>query len=210
MPELTPKLGLKKPLGNENVTRQSFNENWDILDVVSGMFPALAIKNLLGAVGVSITGALVDDTYAYGGKCARAVTTNADITLVAITAVGGSKFIPVDSLQYGRYGFIVRAKTSNAVAITAVMQGSVSAKNAAGNYIVLADMSFLGTDFINGDGDYSFLYVPFELRYGMSTGTLLLPLDLKFEVIAKGSTTNNVTISVDMLGVAPAVPAVYA
>ncbi|QVY62998.1 tail fiber protein [Cytobacillus gottheilii] len=32
MPELTPRVGIKKPLGNENVTRQSFNENWDIID----------------------------------------------------------------------------------------------------------------------------------------------------------------------------------
>lgn len=32
MPELTPRLGIKKPLGNENVTRQSFNDNWDIID----------------------------------------------------------------------------------------------------------------------------------------------------------------------------------
>ena len=32
MPELTPRLGIKKPLGNENVTRASFNENWDIID----------------------------------------------------------------------------------------------------------------------------------------------------------------------------------
>ena len=32
MPELTPRLGIKKPLGNENVTRESFNENWEIID----------------------------------------------------------------------------------------------------------------------------------------------------------------------------------
>ncbi len=32
MPELTPKLGIKKPLGNETVNRTSFNENWDIID----------------------------------------------------------------------------------------------------------------------------------------------------------------------------------
>ena len=32
MPELTPRLGIKKPLGTDNVTRQSFNENWDIID----------------------------------------------------------------------------------------------------------------------------------------------------------------------------------
>jgi hypothetical protein len=32
MPDLTPRLGIKKPLGNENVTRASFNENWDIID----------------------------------------------------------------------------------------------------------------------------------------------------------------------------------
>lgn len=32
MPELTPKLGIKKPLGNETVSRVAFNENWDIID----------------------------------------------------------------------------------------------------------------------------------------------------------------------------------
>lgn len=32
MPELTPKLGIKKPLGNEAVKRANFNENWDIID----------------------------------------------------------------------------------------------------------------------------------------------------------------------------------
>lgn len=32
MPDLTPRLGIKKPLGNENVTRASFNENWEIID----------------------------------------------------------------------------------------------------------------------------------------------------------------------------------
>jgi hypothetical protein len=32
MPELTPKLGIKKALGNETVSRAAFNENWDIID----------------------------------------------------------------------------------------------------------------------------------------------------------------------------------
>ena len=32
MPTITPNLGLKKPLGNENVTRQAYNENLDLLD----------------------------------------------------------------------------------------------------------------------------------------------------------------------------------
>jgi hypothetical protein len=32
MPDLTPNLGIKKPLGNENVSRASFNDNWDIID----------------------------------------------------------------------------------------------------------------------------------------------------------------------------------
>ncbi|MDF9412943.1 hypothetical protein E1B06_14755 [Brevibacillus laterosporus] len=32
MPTLTPRLGIKKPLGNENVLRAPFNENWDIID----------------------------------------------------------------------------------------------------------------------------------------------------------------------------------
>ncbi|AZU61084.1 hypothetical protein [Neobacillus mesonae] len=32
MADLTPNLGIKKPLATENVTRASFNENWDIID----------------------------------------------------------------------------------------------------------------------------------------------------------------------------------
>jgi hypothetical protein len=32
MPDITPNLGIKKPLGNENVSRASFNENFDIID----------------------------------------------------------------------------------------------------------------------------------------------------------------------------------
>ncbi|OPY64069.1 MAG: hypothetical protein A4E56_00123 [Pelotomaculum sp. PtaU1.Bin065] len=32
MPDLTPNLGLKKPLGNETVSRAAYNENLDILD----------------------------------------------------------------------------------------------------------------------------------------------------------------------------------
>ena len=169
-----------------------------------------SINDLSGASGVSLPLGLTDDAYAFKGKCTQASTTNADISILTITAVSGSAFIPVDKMGYDKYAFAVRAKTSNAAAITAVMEVKVSAKNNLGSYIALSDINFIGTDFINGTGDYSYVYIPFELRYGMSTGTLLLPLDLKFEVVAKGSTTNNVTISVDMLGVAPAVPAVYA
>lgn len=32
MPDVTPNLGLKKPLGNETVSRATYNENLDILD----------------------------------------------------------------------------------------------------------------------------------------------------------------------------------
>jgi hypothetical protein len=32
LPDITAKLGLKKPLGTETVTRQSFNDNWDLID----------------------------------------------------------------------------------------------------------------------------------------------------------------------------------
>lgn len=32
MPETTPNLGLKKPLGNEKVSRAAYNENLDLLD----------------------------------------------------------------------------------------------------------------------------------------------------------------------------------
>jgi hypothetical protein len=41
MPTFTPKLGLKKPLGNETVTRAAFNENWDTIDQMAAREPFL-------------------------------------------------------------------------------------------------------------------------------------------------------------------------
>ncbi|MCS7463374.1 hypothetical protein N0M98_25035 [Paenibacillus doosanensis] len=35
MPDLTPKLGIQKPLGNETVTRAGWNANWDIIDAAA-------------------------------------------------------------------------------------------------------------------------------------------------------------------------------
>jgi hypothetical protein len=32
MPDITPRLGLRKPLSNEAVTRAAYNENMDIID----------------------------------------------------------------------------------------------------------------------------------------------------------------------------------
>jgi|GEM_PF-6248551 len=44
MPTLTPKLGIKKPLGNETARRSSFNENYDIIDRMAAREPFL-VKN---------------------------------------------------------------------------------------------------------------------------------------------------------------------
>jgi hypothetical protein len=44
MPTLTPKLGIKKTLGNETARRSSFNENYDIIDRMAAREPFL-VKN---------------------------------------------------------------------------------------------------------------------------------------------------------------------
>lgn len=44
MPEQTPNIGIKKPLGNETVNRVSFNENYDIIDVGVGRAQAEAAE----------------------------------------------------------------------------------------------------------------------------------------------------------------------
>lgn len=41
MPDITPNLGLKKPLGNETVSRAAYNENLDILDQNAAKFSDL-------------------------------------------------------------------------------------------------------------------------------------------------------------------------
>ncbi|GBF35485.1 hypothetical protein DCCM_4614 [Desulfocucumis palustris] len=224
MPDITPRLGLKKPLGNEAVSRAAYNENIDLIDqnaakasdfavhLAENMFHGklYSINDLNGVIGITLPLGLTVDTYASKGICTRAITTNVDVTVLTAIANSIGAFIPVNELGYHKYAFIMRAKTSNAASTTAVLRAVVSAKNAVGNYITLADISFLGTDFNNGTTDYSFLYVPFELKYGLSAGILLLPLDLKFEVTARGSLTNNITISLDIIGLSPAVPASYA
>ncbi len=42
MPTVTPNLGLKKPLGNETVSRAAYNENLDILDEAAASADDLA------------------------------------------------------------------------------------------------------------------------------------------------------------------------
>lgn len=69
MPDLTPRIGIKKPLGNENVSRASFNENWDIIDAKvatlgsDGKVPEgqLPIQNAFA--NVNVNGALVTADY---------------------------------------------------------------------------------------------------------------------------------------------------
>lgn len=47
MPDITPNLGLKKPLGNETVSRTAYNENLELLDQNAAKVVDLA--NLAGA-----------------------------------------------------------------------------------------------------------------------------------------------------------------
>lgn len=54
MPELTPKLGIKKPLGNETVSRASFNENYDIIDKYAVREPFLLESAVYDSVGNKI------------------------------------------------------------------------------------------------------------------------------------------------------------
>lgn len=54
MPDITPKLGLKKPVGTEAVTRAAYNENLDILDSNA------ADKNALAAVQQNVAAHLAD------------------------------------------------------------------------------------------------------------------------------------------------------
>jgi hypothetical protein len=69
MPDLTPRIGIKKPLGNENVSRASFNENWDIIDAKvatlgsDGKVPEgqLPIQNAFA--NINVNGALVTADY---------------------------------------------------------------------------------------------------------------------------------------------------
>lgn len=65
MPDLTTKLGLKKPLGNETVSRAAYNENLDLIDANAASQKRLDDLGLnvkdFGAVGDGVT----DDTSAF-------------------------------------------------------------------------------------------------------------------------------------------------
>ena len=81
MPTLTPKIGIQKPLGNETVTRSSFNTNWDIID-------AGAQKNISQSVtapATPITGDLWIDT-STGQSVLRRFDASNWVTIGAVTA----------------------------------------------------------------------------------------------------------------------------
>lgn len=80
MPELTPRLGIKKPLGNENVTRQSFNDNWDVIDA------KVATLNADGKV-VNADGSLPEST---SGALAKANKAEANAIEASIPRTGGN------------------------------------------------------------------------------------------------------------------------
>lgn len=64
MPNLTPKMGIKKPLGNETVNRATFNENWDIIDenaVSQADFDAHTDAPILDHADGSVTDAKIGD-----------------------------------------------------------------------------------------------------------------------------------------------------
>lgn len=78
MPDLTPNLGIKKPLGNENVSRASFNENWDIIDASAAPANKAQMVKLTGDDGyVTVPSAtdlnnLTTSGFYYGNNLANA------------------------------------------------------------------------------------------------------------------------------------------
>ena len=67
MPNLTPRIGLKKPTGNENVMLASFNENYDILDAKVASVVDLNVHKL-EAMPHQFTDTSNDRKYRYGFK----------------------------------------------------------------------------------------------------------------------------------------------
>lgn len=139
MPDLTTKLGLKKPLGNETVSRASYNENLDILDLNAASQARLDDLGLnvksFGAKGDGIT----DDTSAF---------------LSAIDALplsGGALLIPGGV-------FIVNGVTiSKSVVVKGVAQATTIKRttatpifsfNGAGNLGKLIDLAIDGASLV--------------------------------------------------------------
>jgi len=82
MPDLTPRLGIKKPRGNETVTRASLNENWDIIDqnaTPQSEFDDHRSAGVLDHPDGSVTTAKLADGAVTSGKMAAGAATDAAI-----------------------------------------------------------------------------------------------------------------------------------
>lgn len=103
MPTLTARLGLKKPLGTENVTRQSFLDNWDIID--AGVALATELNTHKTAATIDHPDNSVTD--------AKIGNRSIDDTLVADTTA--------DTITrlFGHLGYMVKQITGKASWITA-------------------------------------------------------------------------------------------
>lgn len=110
MPDLTPNLGIKKPLGNENVSRASFNENWDILDAGVAPRSTAQLVKLTGDDGyVTVPVAtdlnnLITSGFYYGNNLANApegtvyhriavMMSSASSGMQEATTTGGNRYI---------------------------------------------------------------------------------------------------------------------
>jgi hypothetical protein len=82
MPELTPRMGIKKPLGNETVRRAAYNENWDIID------SSVAKKSELDTTNDLLNGHSHDGELGNG----RAVSEWSGIQGVTYARVSGNTF----------------------------------------------------------------------------------------------------------------------
>ncbi|WP_028553158.1 pyocin knob domain-containing protein [Paenibacillus sp. UNC451MF] len=121
MPVVTPRLGIKKPLGNENVTREAFNENYDIIDANA------AKKTEVDAASAAAT------TAKNAASAAQSTANSALARANASLPKDGSEDMTSHLTLQNGAGFFVRKTDGN--------RGNALLHRTTGNTIVLGDDS---------------------------------------------------------------------
>lgn len=143
MPDVTPNLGLKKPLGNEVVSRAAYNENLDILDQnaakASDLAAHLAETIQQGVHGVATTSSIslvvAPDGNDFNSGTATTLTGTVTVTAGSTTVTGnGTSFL--SQVAIGDY-IVVNNETRKVVSVSSDTQLSIDKDfiNASSNIV---------------------------------------------------------------------------
>ncbi|QMV43751.1 hypothetical protein [Cohnella cholangitidis] len=154
MPDITPNLGLKKPLGNENFTRAAYRENLDLIDANAAKKSDVGDMSAVPTTSKNAAGAITElFTNVSDGKALVAAAITDKGILTAVDDTFAEMAVNIEAIPVGpdtsdataTVGDILAPKTAYGSAGTK-LTGTLALTGSAADADVLATKTFYNTD----------------------------------------------------------------